>query len=156
MTVQNVLSNLVYVVSLRRWPPLVPDGISFVDIVVDRNRYFHPVGGGPRGWPAEPPNYLGFRFDGRLQQIRHVDEYEIHDSAWDTIDKRIGPEQDWGPDPHYFYKLGKPIVPDHEVKTGGLYGPGRHWAAIDLLLTSNTVREARDKTYERLEAAGEE
>lgn len=49
-----------------------------------------------------------------------------------------------------------PIVPQHAVKTGGLYGPGHHWAAIDLLLTCNTVREARDQTQARLEAAGEE
>jgi hypothetical protein len=157
MTVQDVQSNLVYVVPLRTWPPLVAEtGLTFVDIVVRHNCYFHPVGGGPSGWPVTPPTYLGFRYDGKLQQIRHADSYTIEDEAWNTIDPRIGPEQGWGPDPHFFYKLGKPIVPDHDVKTGGLFGPGRHWAAIDLLLTCNTVREARDKTQARLDAAGED
>jgi hypothetical protein len=156
MTMQNVTSNLVYVVPLRSWPPLVKEGPTFVDIVVKHNRYFHPVGGGPSGWPVTPPNYLGFRFDGRLQQVRHVDSYEVSEEPGNVIHPGIGEEQGWGPDPHFFYKLGKPIVPGQDVKTGGLYGPGRHWAAIDLLLTCKTVREARDKTQMRLEAAGEE
>jgi len=153
---QNVSSNLVYVVALKTWPPLVENGPTFADIVVKLNRYFHPIGGGPSGWPTTPPNYLGFRFDGALQQIRHVESYEIHESPWEELIPGISEAQGWDPSPHFFYKLGKPIVPDHEVKTGGLYGPGRHWAAIDLLLTSTTVREARDETYARLEAAGEE
>lgn len=156
MTVQNVQSNLVYVVPLANWPPLVTDGPTFADIVVKHNRYFHPVGGGSSGWPTTPPNYLGFRFDGQLQQIRHVDRYEVHEHPWDVLIPGIGAEQGWEPSPHFFYKLGKPIIPDHDVKTGGLYGPGRHWAAIDLLLTSKTVRAARDRTQKRLEAVGEE
>ncbi len=156
MTMQNVTSNLVYVVPLANWPPLVKNGPTFADIVVKHNRYFHPVGGGRSGWPVTPLNYLGFRFDGRLQQIRHVESYEVSEHPWDVVIPGIGDEQDWEPSPHFFYKLGMPIVPQHDVKTGGLYGPGHHWAAIDLLLTCKTVREARDQTQARLEAAGEE
>lgn len=39
--------------------------------------------------------------------------------------------------------------PDHEVKTGRLYGPAHHWADLDLLLTASTVREAIDELKPR-------
>jgi hypothetical protein len=39
--------------------------------------------------------------------------------------------------------------------TGRLFRAQRVWAALDLLLTCGTIREARDKTQERLIAAGE-
>jgi hypothetical protein len=38
--------------------------------VTVKNAYFHQIGG---TWPKEPPNYLGFRWHDRLQQIRHVE-----------------------------------------------------------------------------------
>jgi hypothetical protein len=41
-------------------------------------------------------------------------------------------------------------------RLGGLYRPGHQWAAVDLLLTSQTLREARELTQERLDAVGEE
>ena len=74
MTMQNHTSNMVYVVSLgttiQDWSaPFTP-----VEIVVEKDRYFHPVG---NGYPKEPPNYIGFRWHGQLQQIRHVDDYVI-------------------------------------------------------------------------------
>jgi hypothetical protein len=150
MTMQNVTSNMVFVVALGV-EKLVDNGPSFADIVVDHNRYFHPLAG---GWPKEPPNYLGFRFWGEVQQIRHVEDYELHEAPWETIPGLAG-QLPWEPSPHMFYKLGPPISPPHPVKTGGLYGPGHHWAALDLLLTSSTLRDARDRTQERLAAAGE-
>ena len=71
---QNQTSNMVYVVSLgtevQEWSaPFTP-----VEIVVKKDKYFHPVG---NGYPKEPPNYLGFRWHGKLQQIRHIDDYVI-------------------------------------------------------------------------------
>ncbi|HWA53222.1 MAG TPA: hypothetical protein VG816_03530 [Solirubrobacterales bacterium] len=42
-----------------------------------------------------------------------------------------------------------------EVRTGKLYPSQRIWAALDLLLTCETVAEARDKTKLRREDAGE-
>jgi hypothetical protein len=78
---QNVTSNLVYVVSLSP-RKLGGSGLSSRDIAVEHDRYFHPMGGGRGGWPKTPPNYLRFRFDGRLQQIRHVESYEVvHNAA---------------------------------------------------------------------------
>lgn len=58
MTMQDPTSNMVFVVSLGL-DDLFGSGVSFADIVVKHNRYFHPVGGGRGGWPKTPPNYVG-------------------------------------------------------------------------------------------------
>lgn len=47
MTMQNTTSNMVYVVSLGL-DELFGSSVSFADIVVEHDRYFHPMGGGPR------------------------------------------------------------------------------------------------------------
>lgn len=57
------------------------------------------------------------------------------------------PSEEWGH--HFIYELSEPIVPTKNVKTGNLYRNGRVWAMLDLLLTSDTISEARDKTKER-------
>ncbi|HYB25860.1 MAG TPA: hypothetical protein VEF89_04540 [Solirubrobacteraceae bacterium] len=55
MTTQNTTSNLVYVAPLNDnsldWSTL-----TFLDFVVERHRYFHPVG---KGYPKTPVNYVG-------------------------------------------------------------------------------------------------
>jgi hypothetical protein len=154
MTMRDIESNLGYVVSLGT-DALLDDGTSFADIVTTHDSYFHPVGGGRGGWPAQPPNYIGFRFYGQLQQIRHVDDYEVHDEPWNVIHPGFA-QTDWKSAPHFWYRLGPPIIPPHTVKTGASIKRSlRVWAAIDLLLTCQTISEARDKTQARLEAAGE-
>ena len=69
-------SNLVYVVSLS-YDEFGPPGISFIDVVEKHSKYFHPIGGTGGGWPFEPPNYLGFRYDGELKSIHHVASYSV-------------------------------------------------------------------------------
>jgi len=150
MTMQDVTSNMVYVVTLGTFKLFGTD-ISNADIVVKHDRYFCPVGGGRGGWPRTPPNYLGFRFHGCLQQIRHVEGYTVEDEPWADL----FPNADWETGDHYHYKLGPVIVPAGEVRTGNLYRAQRVWAAFDLLLTCDTVAEARDETNARLAAAGE-
>ncbi len=142
MTLQNIYSNKVYVVSLkyhgeRNW------GISWIDIVKERRRYFHPVGGS--GWPNEPPNYIAFRYYGRLQSIHHIDNYEVFTNPHKVF-KEI-PSAKWGP--HFLYHLGEPIIPVKEIRTGNIFRSGRVWAMLDLLLTCDTIAEARDKTKKR-------
>lgn len=86
-------SNLVYVVSLGGD---TPSGwsLGWRDIVRTRHRYFHPVQGG--GWP-DPPNYLGLRYDGRLQSIHHVDASEVFTNPRAHFPE--APDQAWAP--HY-------------------------------------------------------
>lgn len=152
MTMQNVTSNLVYVVVLGQ-DPLWWSSLTFKDTVIDRGFYYHPVGG-PKGWPHTPPNYIGFRFDGRLQQIRHVDHYEVITRPHDYIPEII-PEADWSDEPHFLYTLGPPIEPSHPVRSGKIWPNARLWCALDLLLTCETIRDARDATQARLSSAGE-
>jgi hypothetical protein len=153
MNLQDQRDNMAYVVSLGAhptdWTPISPR-----DIVLNHRTYFHPVGGqGKGGWPKEPPNYLAFRFDGRLQQIHHVDSVEVTQRPRDHI-PGFTIEHDFE-DPHYLYTLGAPIKPDHEVKNGRVVMSARVWAALDLLLVSETISDARDRTNERLAEAGE-
>ncbi len=143
MPVQDQESNLVYVVSLSLDTPK-GWGISSIDIVEKLGRYFHPVGD---RWPKEPPNYLGFRYHGKLQSIRHVDGYEIGTNPHKFF-KEI-PSGDW--DPHFFYTLGPPITPPHDVRTGNIFRNHRVRAALDLLLTCKSVAKARDETDKRRE-----
>lgn len=149
MTMQNVNSNLVYVVSLGT--EIEETGISFQDVVTKHDTYFCPVGG---GYPKEPPNYLGFRFEGRLQQIRHVDSYRVTDDNHAGFEPLKG-LVDWPDERHWVFQLGPPIIPPKRVRTGGLYGSHRGWIAIDLLLTCDTVAEALEKTNARRDESGE-
>jgi hypothetical protein len=140
-TMQKVDSNWVYVVSLG-WN--TPEGwkINWQDIVNKRRKYFHHIG---NGCPAEPPNYIAFRYGGKLQSIHHIDKYEVFTNP-NTVVKEI-PSQTWIP--HYLYHLGEPIIPSKEVKTGKIYPSGKKWAMLDLLLTCDTISDASKKSYER-------
>jgi hypothetical protein len=150
MTMQNVTSNMVFVVVLGQ-DPLRWSTLTFKDTVMERGFYYHPMNG--KGWPRTPPNYIGFRFDGRLQQIRHVDDYEVITRPHEHIPE-ILPEADWTDEPHFLYTLGPPIVPAQPVFNGKIWPNARLWCALDLLLTSETISEARDKTQDRLVAVG--
>lgn len=145
-------SNLVYVVALASGVPSFST-YSWIQMVEKANCYFHPAG--VHGWPASPPNYLGFRYNGRLQSIHHVDGYSVAEGGLDM--HREIPQisaSEWDRDPyvtkgaHLLYHLGKPIVPAKVVKSGNIRA-GRRWAAIDLLLTSNSITEAVTRTKQR-------
>jgi hypothetical protein len=58
-------------------------------------------------------------------------------------------------DPYYVYTLGPPITPAETIRSGKVTRALRVWAALDLLLTSKTISDARDRTAERLAAAGQ-
>lgn len=143
MTMQNLESNMVYVVAIRSgtnrgWK------ISAIDIVEKRRRYFHPAG--ISGWPKEPPNYIGFRYGGKLRSIHHVEGYEVV-----TDLHKVCPEIPSGLwVPMFAYRLGHAIRPLKEVKTGRIFRAGRVWCMLDTLLTSKTISEARDLTKKRL------
>jgi hypothetical protein len=141
---QNQSSNLVYVVSLSGG---VPDwaSIGWRDFIEKKRIYFHPAGG--KRWPKEPPNYIGFRYDGVLQSIHHIDSWQIV-TDMDAAVPEISSGNLW--DPHYLYALGEPIRPSKIVKTGGIYPSGRIWAMLDLLLTAESISQARDLTQKRL------
>lgn len=139
---ENSRSNLVYVVSLSsgsEW------GVNARDVVNKYKRYFYPVGGKGR-WP-DPPNYIAFRYEGRLQTIHHVEAFSVL-----TEPKTVFPEAttDLVPPP-YLLELGPEIRPAQSVPTGpGIPRANRVWCILDLLLTSATVTDARKDTKRRL------
>lgn len=141
MTMKNIHSNLVYVVAIST-SKVKGSKISWLDIV-KRKKYFHPVGG--NGWPTEPPNYIAFRYNGKLQSIHHIDSYEVFTNPNQYIPEI--PSEEWKH--HFIYELSDPIIPTRNIRTGKLYKNGRVWSMFDLLLTSDTISEARDKTKER-------
>jgi len=138
MTMQNQNSNEVYVVSLGSGNP-ENCSLSWVDIVKQKNKYFHPMGGS--GWPKEPPNYIAFRYSGKLQSIHHIEEYVVTVNANNEIAEM--PDKEWDA-PYFIYNLGSAIIPSKEVKTGNIYPNGRVWCHMDTLLTCDTISEARD------------
>lgn len=134
-------SNLVFVVSLTGGNPK-GWSISWIDIVEKKHRYFYPIG--PR-WP-DPPNYMGFRYDGQLRSIRHVESISIFENPREAFPEAA--DEHWGP--HYCLALGPKIVPSHEVRNGPrIRQANRCWCAIDLLLTENTISDALTKTQSR-------
>ena len=140
---QNQNSNWVYVVSLSY--ENFGGVTSFVDVVKRYRKYFHPVGGDRSGWPIEPPNYLAFRYDGHLQSIHHVDDYEMTTNLGPFFPDQPSEEQK----PLFLYHLGPPICPAKPTPTGAPLQAARRWCYIDLLLTSNTIAEALSATKER-------
>ena len=139
VTTKNINSNEVWITSLST-DKFGNHDLTFVDYVEKKQTYFHPI---RKGYPSTPPNYIAFRYHGRLQSIHHVSSYITVSHLNDVFPKLL---DDSSRDPHFIYSLDEPIIPNRVIKTGGLFGSGRHWAAIDLLLTSNTVRDAVEAT----------
>src|SRR5262249_38485649 len=93
----------------------------------------------------EPPKYIGFRFNGRLQSIHHVDDVDHFGTFRDLYPETT---KDWGPGVRL--KLGSPIRPDHVVRTGrGIQRSMHAQVDIDLLLTCDAIDEAFRQTKER-------
>lgn len=143
---ETVRSNMVYVLSLgggSAW------GLNFKEVALKRLAYFDPVS----KYRGGLPNYIAFRYDGRLQSIHHVEAAEIFDDP-----KRVFSDaQSYKIEPHYLFRLGPPMKPEHEVKNGpSIRQANRVWCMLDLLLTSPTITDALKETKRRLgDAAGD-
>jgi len=145
ITMQNQNSNMVFVVSLSS-KKINNCAFSTIDLLEQKNVYFHPMGG--NGWPKEAPNYIAFRYQGKLQSIHHIEDYKITTNIHEVVDEM--PNEYWN-DPHFVYTLGPAIIPSKEVKIGNIYRNGRVWCHLDTLLTCDTISEARDLTKKRTE-----
>jgi len=145
ISMQNVYSNMVFIVALGNKKPEKWE-ISWIDIVEKRKRYFHPVG---KRWPKDPPNYIGFRYFGKLQSIHHIeDDYEIFTNPNEKFPEI--PAKKW--QPHFLYKLGPAIIPPREVKSENIRN--RHdWCMLDTLLVADTISKAKSITDKRKKRA---
>ena len=138
---ESIRSNMVLVVVLNNedaW------GVRFKEVVLRQRRYFDPVA---RHQRHGPPNYLGFRYDGRLQSIHHVERTEMF-----TNPKSMFPRaRAVTVEPHYLFHLGPAIVPTREVKNGAkVMQAFRRRCMIDTLLTCATITDAVIETRRRL------
>ena len=145
MTGPDPHSNMVRVVALNP-RPVDWMSISLADVVLERGRYFHPVA--RPGFLREPPNYFGFRIHGRLESVRHVEEWEYCTHPHDHLPE-IDPDVDWTDNPHFIYRLGEAFGPS-DLPTGRGLSFGRQCdVALDLLFTEETIADAWRKTKER-------
>jgi hypothetical protein len=151
MTMQDLTSNWTYVVALSGATPPAW-AISSRDVVRRKGIYFHPYGAG-RGWPKIPPNYLAFRWHGRVQQINHIDSYLVVDDLNEVADEIPHGSR---ATPHIVYRLGPPIALNPPLPSGTNYRAARLWVALDLLLTSPTLKEALAQTKARTAASSVE
>ena len=145
MTMQNADSNWVYVVSLSSGSP-TGSKLTWIDVVEKERRYFHPVG--INGWPKEPPNYIAFRYYGKLQSIHHVESYSVFDDPHNKFSEI--PSAKW--EPHFLYELSRPFAPTNDVRSGNLHN-GRRWCMLDTLFLARTVSEAVEMSKQRAEVA---
>ena len=145
---QSVTDNNVYVLVLSKAEINSGTRYTWIDVVEKDRAYFHPWGRGG-GWPVVPPNYFGFRYDGKLQAVHHVESYEIVGNLAEVNPLWCETTED-----HIIYRLGPPIRPMQLVKTGNIFKNGRVWCAIDTLLSGEfeTISDARDETRHRLTA----
>ena len=143
---ETIRSNMVYVLSLgagSAW------GMNFKQVALEQAAYFDPVS----RYRSGLPNYMAFRYDGRLQTIHHVESTEIFENPRqlfkDAEDREV--------EPHYLFRLGPAIRPPHEVRNGpSIRQANRVWCMLDLLLTSATITDALKETKRRLgDAAGD-
>lgn len=152
-TVQDLTSNIAYCVSLGAMykesdRPLTPMQ------VLERDIYFHPFGWSDARWPRVPDNFLAFRWNGHIQEVRHVERTEVVANLHFTIPEFPSFED---PDrPYLVYHLG-PRIPLPAPLPSGIddngkrinYQSNRFRVAVDLILTCESVREAIDSTRGR-------
>lgn len=143
---QNPKDNMVYVVSLSSKQISERSSYTWIDVVRNEGKYFHPIAS---TWPVVPPNYIGFRYFGRLQSVHHVDSYDVVENLASV--NRLWPSDNRRD--YYVYQLGPAMVPAKEVVNGKIYPMGRYWCAIDTLLSGafKTVSDARDETNRRIQ-----
>ncbi len=142
VSMRDKQSNLVYVVSLSR--NTFDEGeTTFVQVVEEHGKYFHPVG---NGYPKEPPNYIAFRYDGKLQSIHFIENVDVITSYKKHFSSVAGNKIE----PHFLYTLGPEIRPTRDVRSGPIRNM-KCYCMLDTLLTSATVQEALRETKRRLE-----
>ena len=143
MTMQTKDSNWVYVVVLSGKKPENCE-LTWIEIVKKHKKYFHPLG--INGWPSSPPNYIAFRYSGKLQAIHHIDDYVVTKNLHEEIPEMPDKIEQHN---HLVYKLGPAIIPPKEIKNGKISRNVRIRAMIDTLLTSDTISDALEISKSR-------
>lgn len=147
----RVRDNLVYVVSLGSAPMRNDGEHTWIDVVEKDGFYFHPVG---NYWPSQPPNYVAFRYHGKVQSVHQIESYDIVLDVSTRNPRWCSTDAD-----HFVYRLGAAMRPPKDLaaatKEDSIKRSMRVWCAIDTLLSGafKTLGEARDATKKRLAEA---
>jgi hypothetical protein len=135
MDMQSHESNIVHV---------VPLGYQATrDFMNNEGVYWHPA-----RFFKSPPTYMGFRWDGALRAIAHVDDYEIvTDRTHSRFLGKFAHDEAFA-EPHYVLKLGPRFALPQIVKSGRIWAAGGppQQCMLHTLLTCPTVRDAVDET----------
>jgi hypothetical protein len=133
-----VADSWAYCVVLNDERPGGPDAPSFKQYVVDELCYFHPYGEG--GWPTEPPNFMAFRWDGKVRRIHRVVASEVIPSIRDRFPSH--PPGNKSDRAHAVYQLGPRLPPLEPIPSGTTYRAARLWVLLDQLQTAPTLQAA--------------
>ncbi|WP_162405399.1 hypothetical protein [Pseudoxanthomonas jiangsuensis] len=148
----NVFDSRAYVVSLNRSRIQPSDPLTWIDVVVEQGKYFHPVGGSDRsGWPVIPPSYIGFRYLSEFRSVHFIERVDVTDHLHE-VDPRW-PETSV---PNFVYTLGPAMTPAKPMPLGAIHPSMRNWVALDLLLSgkASDYKDAIDRMRERVQLQG--
>ena len=151
--VTDPASSWAYCVSASRDKPGDGGPHTFIGYVVDEGVYFHPFGW-RKGDPVDPPNFIAFRWDGKVHRIHRVVAHEVVPNLqvrWPTIPV----DQDTSR-PHVIYTLGPPLPMNGPLPSGTNYRASRLWVLVDQLLTCATLKEAIASTRTLTGSAADE
>ena len=142
----NPASQMTWIVPIS-YQTLSCSRLNFVE-TVQAGWYYNKV----EKVPKTPFNFIAFRWDSALQEIRYVESRRLFTDPRAALPEIFHTSEDWGD--HELFRLGPPIVPADPLPYGRLYPSGYHRALLDCLLTSSTVAEARDRSRQRFEDVG--
>ena len=143
IAMDRLTDNNVFVVSLSSNPLVEGKPHTWIDVVEQDGYYFHRYG---HHWPVQPPNYIGFRYGGKLQSVHHIDSFTV-------VRNLAAINSNWHQTEHdsFLYELGPAMKPQREIRNGKVMRNARVWCAIDTLLSGafDTISGARDETQRR-------
>lgn len=135
-SVRSVEDQWVYNVVLSRDLVWECSKLTYIDLTTTRNIYAHPWGG-RNGWPKRPPTFMGFRWDGRVQQVCRVLSHRVITNLAEVLPELTG----MADETLIAYTLG-PKLPIADIKSGKTYATGRVWALLDQMLVEPTLADA--------------
>jgi len=140
-----------YVVVLNQEPIKPGNPLTWIDVVTQQHRYFHPVGGGGVRWPKLPPAYLGFRYKSEFRSVHHVESVITTDHL-----QEIDPQWPDTNTPHFVYTLGPAMRPTSPMPLGKIHPSMHARVALDLLLSgvASDFKHAMDLMKKRTISSG--
>lgn len=138
---KNNHENDVYIVSLSR-EQIKNSELRWIDIVNLKKKYFYPLNG---CWPRKL-KYIGFRCDSELKAIYKVEEPQESENLHEIIEEMPDEKEDFV---NLVYDLQEEILLGKTIKYGdGIHQGLRMYCNLDILLRSDTIREAYERTKE--------